>query len=1175
MTIIRTSTAAVNNTLAFDADLDLVPVAGVISAADYDDLDDVVLDDCESTSGWTATGVADGGVVQLDSTNKTTGSNSIRAKTNIRQTGGSAGSLYKNFAAPQSIGDYVEIAFDWRFEGATGGDGRSVGGYYRAFVADGVDGTGNVVYTEPNGWVEPLAGADSPESVRRAETQNELARQAPFQNEWWTVRIPLRGLSSIRSVGVKQMVPGSTSGPRVWHNIDNVRLREATGLDRAVYSAEPGAHITIPPQYESEKEQLPIFQGADDIVWTDMRKGRARRRFDGGVYHADDFMLDATGERDEARNLMWIWKAEMPDGGRFEFRPAGHYQCNSEIELFDAHDLTIDGKEAVLFSEEDRDSPYISMIEGSSRLRFEHLNIVGYRQGSQAGNTLDTVAGTPGTSGTDRTLSTLDDEVKISTDDEGRELAYGRDKDGYYHWDVTAKDTAQVADDMEVTVYDQSGETVIHTETFTLTADFADYRVSCRPLDLYDAPQFRIKKATATTNTITVDQVKTYRTVFFEADLEGSSGFAFKDATNDVRITNCRVEAMRGDAVQNSASLATDVKISGLMSRCNCRQGMSFNFGKNITIEDFEIIFTGRSGIDIEPYDDFWFSEDVKISRGKIYRAGINGISAANWGRITRLTVEHVDIVASSSKAMIGGGNDSRIVNVRSFKDPYRVETAGTSGGFHIDFGFAGRNMFVDQIHAIRGINFGYDLQKLPHDAGFQYPGGYVLGSYKVSNPATGMGVSVEPGADLTLNCSTSAGSTIVPTTGRNDAHGPVGHVSGVKHGSGIYFPVNQNRLPASYPGLGFTSVWQPGGFDLLDESLTRVKGLGGGGSSQFTLLSSAARTTDGTGSAVDVGDASVVRLRFYLTAISGVEPRILLTVQQSHDASTWTTIDTFREIRNADAVVGWSEARELRNTARYLRCQWVITGGDASPSLTFGVTGDSLVVPNNFRGIEESVTTSATSHAVTFPSRSFPELSGITPTNQTTVGATLPLLSTFYYRIAARPIQGGPLAPTIAQSTRTLTGTQNSVRFELNGIENLASGVQIPGVTIYRGTVSGGPYTHRADLLPWTRFFSMPRSGQRILDMGDYIDVDYETVVSAPWTNGYPAEIPWRPGSFTPVNETGYELNATYMVHVEVSSPTPWHPAIYISNKARSGFTINFDTPAPVGAKVSWMLVR
>lgn len=100
------------------------------------------------------------------------------------------------------------------------------------------------------------------------------------------------------------------------------------------------------------------------------------------------------------------------------------------------------------------------------------------------------------------------------------------------------------------------------------------------------------------------------------------------------------------------------------------------------------------------------------------------------------------------------------------------------------------------------------------------------------------------------------------------------------------------------------------------------------------SLAPSAARTTAGQGSAVQV-DGATVSVHVDVTAVSGTSPSLALSLEWSNDGTTWATGDP------ADTLTALTAAgRRVKSFAArgaYVRLAWAITG--TTPSFTFSAS--------------------------------------------------------------------------------------------------------------------------------------------------------------------------------------------------------------------------------------------
>jgi hypothetical protein len=105
------------------------------------------------------------------------------------------------------------------------------------------------------------------------------------------------------------------------------------------------------------------------------------------------------------------------------------------------------------------------------------------------------------------------------------------------------------------------------------------------------------------------------------------------------------------------------------------------------------------------------------------------------------------------------------------------------------------------------------------------------------------------------------------------------------------------------------------------------------------TMHASGAETATGNDAGVEVGAAGTVRLKLDVTAVSGTNPTLDVTVQTSFDngvTDTWRTLGTFAQKTGVSA-----ERKTFSGCDRWVRTQRTI-GGTASPSATYSITGET-----------------------------------------------------------------------------------------------------------------------------------------------------------------------------------------------------------------------------------------
>lgn len=115
--------------------------------------------------------------------------------------------------------------------------------------------------------------------------------------------------------------------------------------------------------------------------------------------------------------------------------------------------------------------------------------------------------------------------------------------------------------------------------------------------------------------------------------------------------------------------------------------------------------------------------------------------------------------------------------------------------------------------------------------------------------------------------------------------------------------------------------------------------------STAVSLLASSARTTTGSGAAVDLAEKTTCVLYLDVTAVSGTGT-LTVTVQTSpNGTSGWTTVSPSAGSSGSTVFTAASAAGLQKVTfpdcSQYVRASWAITGG---ATFTFAVTGTALL---------------------------------------------------------------------------------------------------------------------------------------------------------------------------------------------------------------------------------------
>ncbi len=96
----------------------------------------------------------------------------------------------------------------------------------------------------------------------------------------------------------------------------------------------------------------------------------------------------------------------------------------------------------------------------------------------------------------------------------------------------------------------------------------------------------------------------------------------------------------------------------------------------------------------------------------------------------------------------------------------------------------------------------------------------------------------------------------------------------------------------------------------------------------------SAARTTTGTGSTFALSDSARVSVAVITTAASGTTPNMVVSVEWSHDGTTFVVADTADSLTAITGTANGSLVKSFPVRAPFARLRWTITG--TTPSFTF-----------------------------------------------------------------------------------------------------------------------------------------------------------------------------------------------------------------------------------------------
>ncbi len=626
---------------------------GFADAADHVATSGALIASADSTTNWTA--VNANTAISTATSSKTEGTGALRAI--LKLTAGLTSKVYYTPPGTQSIAGRSLVAFDLTVfaEGPT----HYATPEFEARVADGAALTaGNVNSVNLAGV--PYGDTGTPNGA------------------WVTVVLPLSGLSNITSIGLYRATT-TTGGAtdRIDFRIDNVRFIDETKLDVALASSTAVA-AWVPPNYTPSASQVPLYIPTGKGL-VDPAKGVYSKA--NNVVWLHDYLAHVVGaETGEADVSFAVGRiiSQATAGQTIRATPGATYRFDHDIRISN-DDTIIDFTGATIILTYKSNSAFFTLA-GCTNVTIKGGTWLGYYGLSQTGSTLTNVAGTPTTVSTTKQLSTLDDEVKLPTHlnwSLGSHFArhlpqqLGLAADGLpprCYWEFVLSDSAQVANDCVISVYDDTTSTLLTSSTLTLTSTPTTYRISYAPSDLRQRHKVTVRKATTTTNTITVTSANPYGENEYSATYDIASCILIAGSSY-IKILDMWIEGFGGDAIQISDANVNHLEVSRCVSRACRRQGMSFNQGTDITIEDCVIGEPGRSGIDFEPFANTWFTRRVKCLNTTFYNTGNYGFAMGNWARNFDYVIDGVDMYATRLGVMFGGFTNGVLTNIRNWSD--------------------------------------------------------------------------------------------------------------------------------------------------------------------------------------------------------------------------------------------------------------------------------------------------------------------------------------------------------------------------------------------------------------------------------------------------------------------------------------------------------------------------
>lgn len=1239
--------------------------SGVVGVASYDDLARSQLDSCDvATANFTGNSVTN---ILLDTVNKAEGVGAMRALMSLTTYNpASPRSFYWNAPSLVTVDrPFAAVTFGYRSDGpAVFGSDTTLPQLVELVVASGANLTGTVT----------VVTVDDDQLI----------------DTFRTYRLPLAGLTTIGSVGIRQRGLTTSFNGRGRFYLDDIALPALTELDSALASAASLA-VLVPPTYVASQPQGYIVPDPAKTV-VDLRPGFAYITGLDGVRTIREHAIDTTGAADVTADLNRLFGSLNPEE-TVRFPADGRLLVRDVVRIKNKRDVVIDFNGARMFTDT---RMTVDMIEvtGSKRCHIRRPFLVGFKESPRDGSTLSmrnsnllpyskqimntsSATSVPGwtaganttiggntavgdrsganendgkrmrltavaagdvsavTTSTDRyqvrpstsytasaqfhtsattvaktaqveidwydaanvflstsvvgtvtesvvetwatatgavtspaTAAKADLRVKVvgataagefhDVDEAVLKLTapatlavettsallsfqgdalihapdgtYGvpwcaRNVDGYCTASWVISDTAQVAGDVELAAYDDVTGLQLGTLAVTATAVPTTYTLNVDTTDMLGAQiRWEVRKATAATNTIKVGSNTQFGKITYDGTYAFNAGINYT-GSEDCMVIEAHVEGVGGDAIQSSSEANDGIYVYGLFSRGCMRQGASFNNGQGFKVFDFVIREAGRSGLDVEPSQPTQRVKRMHFARGEFINCFNYTIAMNNWAWVEDVLVEDITSRRSGLGFLIGGSRGGRWARIKHY-DTYRVADDA-------DFSLKAQDTFVEDVVTERGIFVSSERNSLTLNGTnvTVQAGSNTLRGIKITSPSR-RPVSVRGTStinDVQLGSSTF---TVTPDFTATGAVMPLDLGPGVF--AGIDTGPYADWFPQTVKGIAYDPrLWVPSG---LDAHLSPVRNV-------LSLSADASRGPNLRGRAVAVSTGATSATVTFPTR----GPALTLTTVTGTPAGATTTL--------GQAITTTPSAGTTESLA-------MGSGQSNFPDVT--PTGPSFYVLVDSEVLEVTDTTLSTwtvkrgalgSVVATHASGAAVALRG-----------TLAPSTTYYYRVGRWFDRvGGPQAYN-AEISRVTTSTQTAAEVRLSNIATVGSGF-VEAVTVLRGTTSGGPYTTRYDVLPVREVASFNTNYTQLIDLGDRLN-PYE-INNALF--GYAPIVLAQTGSFTVVDESGYEPDAAFVV-----VPVPnWITTVAVTAKRRDGFDLSFGIAAPANATVDWMLVR
>ncbi len=1130
--------------------------SSVISASSFSDLAPVTLHSADTLSGgspsgtWTAVLGQSGAVATLDTTNKTTGTGSISAQLAYGSTGQSM--LYCNLTDAVTIGDHAGVAMDIRYSGQSGPD--LVHQNFQMVIADGAALTGTTATLTLN--------------------DSNLGVSGAFNN----ITIPKGSVTSVKSFGIRRISgSGGGSGSRfITWNIDNPTMGADTALDLALNSQSTLA-VMVPPTYTTAQTQE-LYELGTTKALLDLRPTHVNLARHRGVKSIRDWNIDETGTTDVTADFQAILDSLSP-GDILTSPPSAIYRIDGRVD-FDMDGITVDMQGARVFATQYLGEAMFGVTGHYNTFLnwrvFSHGGLIKTHLGSALSAASGSIPqGTaPGAvdkapvppnfvagsvSGSTYVLDAqyegcripLYDGTDQASGSNGLCRQYNRDEYGMVQFDIVLYDTNHVSGDVTIAVTNQDGDEMDFKQTYTLTGTVSSPQtitVRTRLLDPMARQRVTVMKTTATANTISVVSMKGYYQWHYATSGAADGGdpslnACFIISGTGLTFENCWFEGNGGDGIQIRGNAAHGLRVRKYFARGQGRENMEFSQGQDIDIEDFVFAGCAREPVDIEPETD-----GSKLSHVR-FRNGVMG-SGWNYG-----------FVSSGSNPNL----DATRMDHCSMQDIwFRYDS---NPGFRMDFTNGG---------VLKDLVFTWEGSASPGPGTVDIRGdGCVIDGLDVAGTFTCTGTNntiqnvwvrraQQEGAFIISGAGNTVGhirigDVAVPVTiDTSLAFNPVILATGTVIDGPIICPLWSTEFGNTYKSPVLTGqTWYPRGQDMYQSGTRRLRGISATTTPANNLRGIGVPVTLGATSAVVTFPARTDVMNppsFTLTAQGPETDVVTCDTGVGIHTGTWTC--TFNG-STTSAIAMDANAATVQTAVRAL----------PTVGTNVTITGTPLVTSPNNGGSLTFTWANALGPTpkglLSFTSAIKDKNSHTRPIDfQTTVEAGNMTSGTYYYRVAGRTPEGMPLGGLTEKSV--VLGAQNAVKVSTGAPSyNTTTDLRVAGLTIWRGTTAGGPYTQRYDLIG-QQDLVFPSS---IIDMGTTDSGGNFTAVTGSWTA---AEVS--------SNQSGWEPDSNFAVWV-----TPnWSTTVAVTKTDTSlfqphgsGFTVTFGTAAPAGATFDWGLIR